>query len=91
MTGRRSKLTVEMPNYYNIIDPDVVYEESLKIEGWSLEECHKRYKNYLESKIKNRLITLNELPRVYGVHNRNKIRRVKKKLKIKKRGRKRAG
>lgn len=90
-TGRRSKLSIEMPNYYNIIEPDVVYEEGLKIEGWSLEECYKRYKNYLESKTKNRLLTLNEQPRVYAVHNRNKVRRVKKKMKLKKRGSKRAG
>jgi hypothetical protein len=39
-----------MPDYYNTIEADVIYEENISIEDWTVEECYKRWKCYLEQK-----------------------------------------
>ncbi len=36
-TGLRGRMHIDMPVMFNIIEPEVILEEQIKIEDWSLE------------------------------------------------------
>jgi len=53
---RHSRVVVERPELYNMIAPEVIIEEKLMVKDRSPDECYKRYKDYLENKIRNELL-----------------------------------
>jgi hypothetical protein len=50
---RHSKVIVDRPELYNMIAPEVIIEEKMTIKDRTPDECYKRYKDCLESQIKN--------------------------------------
>lgn len=55
---RCSRVSVSRPQFYTLVVPSVIIEESIVIEGRGPEECFKRYQDTLFSKLKNEILLL---------------------------------
>jgi hypothetical protein len=63
---RCSKVSISRPEYFSIIAPSVLLEESISIDRRSSEECFKRYQDTLFNKIRNEMMLLGKQISLYS-------------------------
>lgn len=70
---RHSRVVVERPELYNMIAPEVIIESQLTVKDRSSDECYKRYKDFLENKIRNELLMDGLTVNVYQGRDPDKV------------------
>ncbi|CAG9328860.1 unnamed protein product [Blepharisma stoltei] len=62
---RKSRVDVDRPQYFTLIHPEVILEESIAIEKRTPEECFKRYQDTLYTRIKNDILLRGDRLSIY--------------------------